>query len=159
MTYWLKPIGTTELPLPEAAYKQYRYEIHFSKARRPSGVHVGDILLLYAVGHKCLVSYCEVISRMFESPQSEQEAEPWRMRFPYGVYAENKSKAFSENWEKILFKPQIIGDAYHSSTGLPLTRPGNEELGAIEWGHSYFALADDFARYLIAEMDKIATLK
>lgn len=72
MTKWLKPIGSTKVSLPEIAYKHYRYEVHFSKAGRPSGVHIGDTLLLYAVGHKCLIGYCKVISRVFESPEAEQ---------------------------------------------------------------------------------------
>lgn len=159
MTFWLKPIGTHEVHLPEDDYKAYRYEVHFQKEQRPSGVRVGDVLILYAVGHKCLIGYCEVISRVFESPDTEQEQETWRVRFPFGVYAESKSKTFSENWKGFSLSPQALGKTYHELTGLPLTRPGKETLGAIEWGKSYFALADDFARHLIAEMDKAVNQK
>ncbi len=159
MTYGLKPIGTQEENAHIDANQGYRYEVHFQKDKRPASVKVGDILILYAVGHKCLMGYCEVISRVFESAPAEQMAEPWRERFPYGVYAENRSKSFSENWHDLRLSPQHLGKAFHESTGLPLTRPGTEHLGAIEWGKSYFALADDFARHLIETMDMTSNLK
>lgn len=159
MTYWFKPIGTQENNALESSNQGYRYEVHFQKEQRPSGIQIGDILILYAVGHKCLISYCEVISRVFESPQAEQAQENWRVRFPYGVYAESRSPAFSENWKGASLSPQALGKAYHEATGLPLTRPGREHLNAIEWGKSYFALSDDFAQYLIKEMNQAISPK
>lgn len=159
MTYWFKPIGTKEVHLPEDNYKSYRYEVHFQKDQRPAGIHIGDVLILYAVGHKCLIGYCEVISRVFESSSTEQSKENWRVRFPFGVFAENKSVGFSENWKLASLSPQGLGKTYHELTSLPLTRPGREHLGAVEWGKSYFALADDFALHLITELNKSISSK
>ena len=153
MTIWLKPIGTQEHPVSEDSCKSFRYEAHFQKEKRPSGVKEGDILIIYAVHHKWLVGYGEVISRIFESSKEEQAEEPWRVRFPYGVYAENKSTAFSSNWFGHKLDLFALGKEYYEATEQPLTRPGAENLNAIEWGHSHIALAEGFARFLLKKMD------
>ena len=45
MSAWLKMIGTTESPCPDV------YELGYADfAREPRDVHVGDELVLYAVG-------------------------------------------------------------------------------------------------------------
>jgi hypothetical protein len=60
MTYWLKMIGSSDTHWPKD--KRYdRGHIGF-RGRKPSGVHPGDRMILYAVGSKRLFAVVDVVS-------------------------------------------------------------------------------------------------
>jgi hypothetical protein len=62
MTFWLKMIGTSESHWPVGQPYNYGY-IGF-RGRKPSGVHPGDRMILYAVGSKRLFGVVDGIRAM-----------------------------------------------------------------------------------------------
>jgi hypothetical protein len=76
---WLKLIGTAERPCPEA-WKQS----HASSRRRPSGIHAGDHMVLYAVGRaKRVFALAGVTSEPYDSGDKEW---PYRIDITYLVH-------------------------------------------------------------------------
>ena len=73
---WLKLIGTAERPCPE-----FWKQSHASSRRKPSGIHVGDHMVLYAVGGtKRVFAVAEVTSELYESGDKEW---PYRVDITY----------------------------------------------------------------------------
>ncbi len=75
---WLKMIGTSDKHWPES--KRYdRKHIGF-RGRKPSGVHCGDRVVLYAVGGaKRIFAFGDVTSEWYESKQGTEEGWPYRI--------------------------------------------------------------------------------
>lgn len=69
-TNWLKPIGTVEHPCPDVPYDDRGY-VEF-RGKKPRQIHIGDRMVLYAVGgRKCVFALVEVTSEVEDSGQEE----------------------------------------------------------------------------------------
>ncbi len=76
---WLELIGTAERPCPEFWKQGYA-----SSRKRPSGIHVGDRMVLYAVGGaKRVFAIAEVTSEAYDSGDKEW---PYRVDITYLVH-------------------------------------------------------------------------
>ena len=74
MTFWLKMIGTSDRHWP--VDRRYdRGHIGF-RGRKPSGVHPGDRMMLYAVGSKRLFAVVDVVS---DWKDNDEEGWPYRV--------------------------------------------------------------------------------
>ena len=76
---WLKLIGTAERPCPD-----FWKESYASSRKRPRSIHVGDHMVLYAVGGtKRVFAIAEVTSEPYASGNSEW---PYRVDITYLVH-------------------------------------------------------------------------
>lgn len=113
MATWLKMIGTTEMPCLEAYARD-----HVDFTREPRDLHVGDQLVLYAVGSGTLVF---AIARVTSEPRAGEEE-----RFPSSVKIE-----YSVNLP------------VRSGVSVREISDREELVGAIKWGSSYLRLQQD----------------
>jgi hypothetical protein len=74
MTFWLKMIGTSERHWPVGRPYDRRH-IGF-RGRRPSGVHPGDRMILYAVGSRRLFAVVDVVS---DWRNNDEDGWPYRI--------------------------------------------------------------------------------
>lgn len=154
MTFWLKPVGLPDSKIsPEEWYGQYVY-IHFPV--RPSGVKVGDQMLIYAVGHRLLVALVEVISPPWLSTKDEISAiGAWRGDFPWNLACKNLKKNFNLSWHQNKVNPLILAEEYHTRTGQPVTRKGHPNLDALQRQKDKIGLTEGFAQFLIQKMEGV----
>jgi hypothetical protein len=80
VAFWLKMIGTSEKPWDKCYDRKH---IGF-RGRKPSGIHPGDQMVPYAVGHRCIFAVAEVASDWNEN---EEVGWPYRVeiRWPLAV--------------------------------------------------------------------------
>jgi hypothetical protein len=133
--YWLKMIGTAEMPCPDP------YVLKFAAyTKKPRRVRPGDGLILYAVGgFKTIFAVATV-----KSPVKPSCAEWWPdpdliKRFPFCV----------ELQYEVNMKPSAgvdIGDANL-----------DDHLPAIQFGHTHLSLSEEEFAYAAAKLREKAT--
>lgn len=139
--YFLKPVGYAEKPFETSRVLNASIEkLHFAK--RPVAVEVGDILICYGVGTTKLLGYFEVISDVINLSNGS--------RWEWEVEGKNLFPLYSTKWNQFDLTLSKVRSKY---TGSILTHRGGDSLGSLNRGADKIRLNEDFAHYLISEME------
>ena len=154
--YYIKVSGVKDRPiLPEGRRKfdDPRTELDFAKS--PDGVRIGDCLLDVAVGGKCFLSYYACASEPHLRTEKERADDPDYQRWPYYVYANNLSLHYGAGWfDAPLYYESLIREFKSSYPEVAVTAAGGDNLmGAIQMGNSYFKVTSEFGRFVRAKID------
>lgn len=155
-TFWLKPVGVTEEPLPEGRpFSESRHELAFSQTR-PAGIRVGHVIVTYGVGTTKLLSVSVVESLPRYASHAEIEEEGWRERWPWSVESTNLTPKYGSCWWRYNLTLSSLRDEYLSRyPDRPITRVGGQTLGALSFGKDKLNLAEDFALFLVEKVTDI----
>lgn len=139
--YFLKPVGYSEQPFAESRILNLSVEkLHFAK--RPAAVSVGDVLICYGVGTTKLLGYFEVISDVINLEDGS--------RWEWQVEGKNLYPKYSLNWNKFNLTLSNLQLNYPEKI---LTYKGGDTLGSLQFGSDKVRLNENFAKYLINEME------
>jgi hypothetical protein len=85
MQVWLKSIGVADNPIPHNWYVERPDALRRTQFSRSPSISVGDLLVYYAAGKKCVCAIMEVTS----APEMGNYPENWdaerRQRWPWSV--------------------------------------------------------------------------
>jgi hypothetical protein len=145
-TYWLKPIGTSENPVPWAQpFNKLEQYLHFSD-KNPTGVKIGNILIAYAVVHKNILSVYRVKSNVFIDKKNT--------RFPYYVIGENITPFYGGKWFEYNITISNQRDEVLSRKRFNITPSGKNSYGSFMYGADKLKITKDFADHLIGKIIK-----
>lgn len=149
-TYWLKPYGTIDQHVP-SSLKFDEDEKDITLAQGVGSIKEGDVLIVYAVGGRQIISIFEATGNhgkktVFANKRDE--------RWPYYVTCKNLTPEFGANW----FSANVTLDAlifsYLQLHPTKAIRPGSQNLAVMQWGRDRLRLDKDFAKYVVQEVVK-----
>lgn len=147
-TYWLKPVGTKEKPIPwEETFSTITEKLYFSN-RRPEGVKIGHILITYAVRHKNILSIYRVTSGIYKTDKKKE-------RFPFYVYGENLTPYYGDNWQDHNLNISDQRLQFLNETNYHIAQSGNDTYGLLMRGGDKMRITSEYAEYLIKKVVKI----
>ncbi len=150
VNYWLKPIGVSgDFISFDMIFDEIDSNLHFSKTR-PSGVKVNDILIVYAVGHKNIVSIYRVKSNV-KSTQIKND------RWPFFVVGENLTPYYGQEWNKYNIGISNQRDEVVNKGLFDVTPSGKNSYGSLMRGADKLRVTPEFGQYLISKIVKIDT--
>lgn len=155
--YFIKVSGVTGrpiLPIDRRPFDQPHAELSFAK--QPKNLRLGDCLLEVAVGEMCFLSYYACASAVRERTDQERRQDADCARWPFYIYANNLSLAYGKIWfDQPLYYDQVISDFKTAFPNIDITPSGKEDFkGAIQLGHSYIRVTDEFGKFVRERLDK-----
>lgn len=145
-TFWLKPIGTIEDPIPWAKqFNKLEENLYFSN-KYPSGIAIGDILITYAVIHKNILSVFRVKSNVIVNKNNK--------RFPYYVVGDNMTPFYGGNWFNYNITISNQRDEILSKKLFNITPSGKNSYGSFMYGADKLKITNKFASYLVNKIIK-----
>ncbi len=150
---WLKPIGVTNNPIEEGRrFDLPEDDLHFSKTR-PSGVKIGDLMLLYGIGATRFLGVFEVLDEPRKSTEAEMLISPWRKRWPWSVTGKNLSPHFGAYWAtQNLWASEQVEEFLQQNSGGTITANGGDSLGALNYGQDKLRLSSEFASFVLGKI-------
>lgn len=148
---WLKPSGWSRDPVRpgDNHYAQPQVELDFSR-KRPSGVRIGDLVIVYGVGDRRLMGLFEVTGPPVMASDEEKAAIQWKPRWPWHIPARNVALAYSKAWSTFDLHVGTLRDEYRMTRpNSAVTYAGNPGLGTLNRGNDKVRLHPDFARFLV----------
>lgn len=159
INYWLKPIGYTDSPIKEGELFDSTNvglgNLNFSK-RRPSGIKINDILIIYGVGSTKILSIYRVTSTAQHVTDEEIEEVKWYKRWPWYVTGENLTPIYGGIWwNHNLRIGELASEYLISKPDMTLTKVGGKTLGAFNYHNDKLNLSLGFAKFLITKVIEI----
>ncbi|HYH79185.1 MAG TPA: phospholipase D family protein [Longimicrobium sp.] len=148
---WLKPSGVTEDPVHsgDARYKDPEVQLRFT-TRKPTGVLIGDLVVVTGVGARRLLGLFEVISPVRHDSAAGTEQDRWKARWPWYVLGKNLAPLYSANWWNYdLYTTGLLDEYVGTHPTESITAVGGRTLGALNHGSDKIRLAPGFAEFLI----------
>lgn len=144
--HWLKPQGVPDTLVDESeSFTADRYLIGF--ARRPSGVEVGDVLIVYRIGIAMIQYAAEALDVCRKATADEVRRELWRARWEWTIEARNLTPDFGAVWRKRELRPRPLAVEYSAF------HPGDPvSLGALNYGADKLRISEGFGQYLLELM-------
>ena len=156
-TIWLKPSGVSENPVRpgDLRYAELNVRLNFSKVR-PSGVSIGDHMVVYGVGARQLMGLFEITGAPKYATDEEQERFEWAERWPWHVEARNLAPVYSSQWwEHGLDIGRLQEQFRRNHPSAPLTATGGTSLGALNYGSDKLRLSNSFGSFLRRQIASI----
>lgn len=148
VTYWLKPLGTIEEPVPETLLFDKK-EMDITFARFPRSVMAGDILIAYSVKTQRMLSVFTALEergpvRFFRRDRDRQ--------WPWYAKCKNDTLKFGQNWPNIDMTLRDLRESYFREYPNGLISIKSQRLDALKRGHDHIRLNANFAEYVIRKM-------
>ena len=150
VTYWLKPYGTTDDPVQDTMrFDEDPFEVTFAKGVK--NIKEGDVLVVYAVGSKRILSvYVSTgvhgIKTQFKNPRDA--------KWPHYVVCKNLTPEFGANWARFNLTLDYLRNAYlHLYIG-GVVRPGSKDFRILQWRMDRIKLDRHFTEFVIEEVMK-----
>lgn len=154
MAYWIKPIGSSNAPVPCNEEFDFRANISFSN--EPTSIQTGDILIVYAVKHKSLISIFKVLSIPFKISDNELLNCPnWRKKYHWTLHTENLNKEYSDNWFRNNLNIYDLESEFKNQSKERITETPGNSLNGLQYGNSYMELSKSFSSFLTKRMSEI----
>ncbi len=143
--YWLKPYGDITDPVDFSwQISPNDKKLHFS-TREPKGVKINDILIVYGVGIRMILSVYKVTS----VPMYKKEEKRW----PWYVEGMNITQSFTKNWQLNSLSLEYLKNTFFELySDVPLTFAGGKNYNALMYGHDKIKLNPLFAKYIIEQV-------
>jgi hypothetical protein len=156
--YYLKPIGTSDRPILKedmVDYSELHQRLDFSK-KGTGAVRSGDILITTAIGDGSLLSYFLITGSPVEASFEDQQSDPDRARWPWGIEGRNQSVDFGGRWWDHDLNRNELSQRFLDETAGVLTKAGGKTLGTLNFGSDKVALSGEFGKFLVDEIDRVA---
>lgn len=155
--YFIKVSGVRDrpiLPQDRVPWDEPYGELDFAKDPGKL-IAIGDCLLEIAVGGQCFLSYHSCASESHERTEQEKERNPEHKRWPFYVYGNNQSLHYGQIWFEA---PIMITTTEEEFKGLYpevtiTTAGGDNIIGAMQRGSSYFQVTREFGEFVRAKID------
>lgn len=149
-TFWLKPYGTIDQHVP-SSLKFDEDEKDITLAQGVGSIKEGDVLIVYAVGGRQVISIFEATGKhgkktVFANKRDE--------RWPYYVTCRNLTPEFGANWFDANLSLDMLVPSYLLQHPTKDIRPGAQNLAVMQWGRDRMRLDKDFAKYVVQEVVK-----
>ena len=156
ITFWIKPIGVTEDPIPVGRkFERLEQKLNFSTNKKPN-VKIGDVLICYGVGAKQILSIYRVEELPEYETKEEIEKEPWLERWAWYVVGKNLTPNFGgEWWTHNLNAFELVKEFKEFNSDIPITKSGGDTLGGLNYGHDKLRLKREFAEFIIKKVIEI----
>lgn len=150
VTYWLKPYGTIDSPIPETMTFGYdTFNVTFAKGVK--NIKEGDVLVLYAVGSKKILSIF-VSTGVWNKLTTFNTARD--KRWPYYVVCDNLTPLFGADWSRKNLTLDFLKDDYIRLNPEKYVRPGYKDFNILKWRLDRVKLEREFTEYVIDEVIK-----
>lgn len=151
VTYWIKPLGTSEEPVSEnTSFGQAEFDITF--ARYPQSVMAGDVLITYAVKTQRMLSVYTATEEKDSVKYFKRERDK---QWPWYVKCINNTPLFGANWPNINLTLRELRESYLREFPDGLVSKKSQNLDALKHGHDHLRLDARFAQYVIKKMMEI----
>lgn len=143
--YWLKPLGTTDCPVPETMkFGEEQHDITFAKG--VSNVKEDDVIIAYAVKTRKIISIftaTEVkgVIKVFKNKRDE--------KWPYYVKCDNHTRTFGANWSSENLTLDYLKHSFLRKNQEGEVRPGARDFNPMRRGLDRLKLTEEFAVYVI----------
>jgi hypothetical protein len=147
---FLKPWGTRDNPVLKEDHRPFsepQGDLDFPKGR-PADVGVGDIVVCFGTGSRCVVAVYRVLSSPDERPKELQERDEHARRWPWYAFGENCTARFGSRWwEYDLTIDRLSAEYLSTHPGGQLSAAGSGSLGAFNFGAGRLRLDRGFGRF------------
>ncbi len=149
-TFWLKPYGTIDQHVP-SSLKFDEDEKDITLAQGVGSIKEGDVLIVYAVGGRQVISIFEATGKhgkktVFANKRDE--------RWPYYVTCKNLTPEFGANWFSANLTLDALISSYLQLHPTKDIRPGSQNLAVMQWGRDRLRLEKGFGVYVVQEVVK-----
>jgi hypothetical protein len=155
--FFIKVSGVKEFPiLPKDRLPWNEPYGKLDFARSPEkAIKIGDCLLEVAVGGQCFLSYHACASEPYERTEQEKESNPDHRRWPFYVFGNNLSLHYGQLWfEAPIMINATIEEFKQAHPGVSVTTAGGDNIiGAMQMGNSYFQVTPEFGMFVRAKID------
>lgn len=145
---WLKPYGSQDMKVDVSTLFAEDSPAHFSK-RKPKGVKVNDILIVYGVGPTNILAIYKVTSTPLEVSLEEKEEDKNLKRWPWYVKVNNLTPKYGKNWMKYNFKLKSLQKEFTTLFPDENISFKGKTLGALNFGQDKVRLSRKFASFVI----------
>ena len=150
VTCWLKPYGTVKNPvLTTTKFDADPFCVTFAKG--VNNVKEGDVLIVYAVGSRMVLSVFVATGQRGKLTEFEN---PRDGRWPYYVICDNLTPLFGANWPSFNLTLDFLKKSYLYKYPYKNVRPGSQNFSALQWGGDRLKLDREFAFFVIGEVLK-----
>ena len=148
VTYWIKPLGTSEEPVPDDVLFD-KPEMDITFARFPRSVMKDDVLIAYSVRTQRMLSVFTAMEergpvRFFRRERDKQ--------WPWYAKCKNNTPKFGSNWSNIDMTLHDLRESYLREYPSGLVSLKSQNLDALKHGHDHIRLDANFAEYVIMKM-------
>ncbi len=148
VTYWIKPLGTSEEPVSEDVMFD-KSEIDITFARFPRSVMKDDVLIAYSVRTQRMLSVFTAMEergpvRFFRRERDKQ--------WPWYAKCKNNTPKFGSNWPNIDMTLRELRESYLREYPNGLVSLKSQNLDALMHGHDHIRLDANFAEFVIKKM-------
>jgi hypothetical protein len=155
---FLKPWGTKDEPVLKSNRETFggiEDQLDFPKGR-PADLRVGDLVVAFGTGSRCVLSVYRVLRPPQERAADEQLRDPHAARWPWFVPGQNITPRFGASWWEQDLTIDELGDEYEAlHRGAPLTAAGARSFGAFNYGAGRLRLNPEFGEYVLNRLLKI----
>lgn len=148
---FLKPWGTKDRPVLKSdreSFGSIEDQLDFPKGR-PSDVRVGDLVIAFGTGSRCVLSVYRVLRPPQERTAEDQARDPDAARWPWFVPAQNVTPRFGASWWEQDLTIDALAIEFHAlSPSAPLSAAGGS-LGALNFGAGRLRLDKTFGERLL----------
>ena len=147
VTYWLKPLGTIEDPVPQTfLFDKKNMSITF--ARFPRSVMAGDVLIAYSVKTQRMLSVFTALEERGPVRSFRRERDK---QWPWYAKCKNETLKFGQNWPHIELTLRGLRDAYLKENPSAMVTIKSQNFEAIR-GHDHMRLDANFAEFVIRKI-------
>jgi hypothetical protein len=149
--YWLKQIGDNDPAFYAGRlFHAVVMRIDFGRRKRPSGIRVGDTLVVYGIGIKQILYVASAITKPYPPSRQDLAAGHWRNRWYWSINGTNLSPTFGLNWSVHHLDPYELVASYHQMhPNARITANGNKSLSGLRYGPGYLRLDDAFGEFVV----------
>ena len=136
--YFIKPMGSANQKIFDGDYSNCK-EQHFAK--HPKAIRIGDILVVYAVGARKVIS-------IFQVKSLPKHTNMLNDRWPWYVEVNNLTTNLGKAWTEKDLMVTDIAKEYSEKYKLPVTQRGGYNLNGLMQGNDKIQLTNAFGKYL-----------
>ena len=149
--FWLKPWGHPERSPDEEQQSFDSPSITTGFTEQPSGVNVGDILIVHRIKVSKLIFVAETVASPVKSTEEQIRANPDYERWLWNIDSRILTPTYGAQWDRFSLKTFSLAREYND-----LYPQDKVNLGRIQFGGDKPRISDGFAKFLIKEIMRLA---
>lgn len=148
--FWIKPIGDPERSPDEEKQIFDDSTVHIDFSKQPSGVNVGDILIVYRIKVSKLMFVAEVVSSPHQATADDIRKYAWKERWNWSIESRNLTPTFGAQWFDYSLKPFTLAEEFNN-----LNPQEKVNLGSLKFGSDKLHVSENFGKFLIKEIQRL----
>jgi hypothetical protein len=149
--FWLKPWGHPERSPDEEQQSFDSHSITIGFTEQPSGVNVGDILIVHRIKVSKLIFVAETVASPVKSTEEQIKANPDYGRWLWNIDTRILTPTYGAQWDRFSLKTFSLAKEYSD-----LYPQDKVNLGRIQFGGDKLRISEGFAKFLIKEIMRLA---